>query len=407
MQYTLEKPPQRAVIVAGVVGLVLATLLSLCVAHVNNSQLLGHSAYDSYTRQAMAWREGRIALPENVVHLELAIYEGEYYVSFPPVPTIPMWLLTFIFGANTPDALVTYLYFLLCYVAGYALALRFMRPGMAAGLSLFALLAGSLLDLGVSAGGAAGAVWYEAQTLGALLTYLAFLGVTGGKPRDWAWGLIAIALAVGCRPFQALYVVPLLLLVLGKVRAQTPDWRSILKRMAALCTVPALIAVAYGVYNFVRFGNPLEFGHNYLPEYTFQGGTQFSLGHVLQNIQNVLRPPTWSADKGLVFPTASGFAYYITNPLLVIGPAALLISRRRKEPFDWVVLGCALTHIFLLLLQRSFGSWQYGTRFFCDVMPAMFLLRARAGERLVPAECAVMGALTLFNVYGTMLFHIM
>ncbi|MEG0766575.1 MAG: hypothetical protein RR482_02565, partial [Clostridia bacterium] len=94
---------------------------------------------------------------------ELAIYQGCYYVSFPPVPTLPMWLLSFFFGAQTPNALVTYLYFLLSFVVAYALALRSMRPYMAAGLATFLLLGGSLLDIAVSADSYAGADWYQAQ----------------------------------------------------------------------------------------------------------------------------------------------------------------------------------------------------------------------------------------------------
>ena len=48
------------------------------------------------------------------------------------------------------------------------------------------------------------------------------------------------------------------------------------------------MAAAYGAYNHVRFGNPFEFGHNYLPEFSFQGGIQFSFNHIAKNCKTFI-----------------------------------------------------------------------------------------------------------------------
>ncbi|MCK4419406.1 hypothetical protein KAV79_06330, partial [Candidatus Aerophobetes bacterium] len=58
---------------------------------------------NQHTRQALAWREGRMHLEENVGWLELAEYKGKIYISFPPTPTLIAFPLTFIFGYNTPN----------------------------------------------------------------------------------------------------------------------------------------------------------------------------------------------------------------------------------------------------------------------------------------------------------------
>ena len=42
--------------------------------------------FNSFTLQACSWLKGRLDLGENYPWLELAIYEGKYYVSFPPFP---------------------------------------------------------------------------------------------------------------------------------------------------------------------------------------------------------------------------------------------------------------------------------------------------------------------------------
>ena len=47
-----------------------------------------------------------LPLPEDVPYLELAVYGGDYYVSFPPVPSLLLLPLTFFFGMDTPDSLL-------------------------------------------------------------------------------------------------------------------------------------------------------------------------------------------------------------------------------------------------------------------------------------------------------------
>ena len=73
---------------------------------VLGTSFFGPTPYNTYTRQALAWRQGLLHLPEDVPHLELAIFEGEYYVSCPPLPSVILLPLTYLFGMATPDALL-------------------------------------------------------------------------------------------------------------------------------------------------------------------------------------------------------------------------------------------------------------------------------------------------------------
>ena len=88
-----------------------------------------HCATDSYTLQALAWRAGKTTIDGDLPWLELAIYEGKQYLSFPPVPTLPLFVLTFFFGGETPSGALTLLYLLGGYAAGFFLCARRMRPG--------------------------------------------------------------------------------------------------------------------------------------------------------------------------------------------------------------------------------------------------------------------------------------
>lgn len=101
-------------------GCALGLVLLLLALHAAmGTSPLTPGAYNSYTLQALAWRGGKTYLPADVPHLELAIKDGLYYVSFPPVPSIPLYFLSFLFGEAIPDGLLVMLYILIAY---YALA---------------------------------------------------------------------------------------------------------------------------------------------------------------------------------------------------------------------------------------------------------------------------------------------
>ncbi len=388
------------------VGLAVLIALSAVIAVYTETDFFTPATFDCYTLQAMRWREGHIKLAENRPWLELAVYEGGYYVSFPPTPTVPMWVLSFIFGENVPAGFVTLCYFLLAYWVLYLLLERFLPRGQAALAAVFIQVAGSLLDMAVSGGGLAGGTWYQAQLFGYLLTLCAFYGLTSEKPRAWALGLIAIALAVGCRPLNAICVPVLMFMLYQRLRpAKDSLWHTLLA-MLPYVAVPLMIAAAYGIYNFVRFGNPLEFGHHYLPEYTNSQDPIFTLANLPSNLKNILRPPELRGTA-ISFPNISGFAVYLTNPLLVFaaGRAIWRAARRRFDLLDATLLITAVVHAAALLTHRTNGGWQFGTRYLCDLLPALALLYAKGREKVTLWEGVPMGALMLFCVVGTVVFH--
>ena len=73
-------------------------MLFLLIHSANGTKLLSPSYYNSYTRQAMSWREGYTHLENDVSYLELAVYDGEYYVSFPPAPAAVEYIVSEITG---------------------------------------------------------------------------------------------------------------------------------------------------------------------------------------------------------------------------------------------------------------------------------------------------------------------
>ncbi len=385
-------------------GALILVCVCAAVGGVTGTKFFAHGHADSYTVQAMAWRAGHVSLAEDMPWLELAVYQGRYYISFPPTPTIPMLLLSFAFGEETPNVLMTVLYFLFGYAAAFALFRRYMSAAQSLALSLFLSLGGSLLDIAVSGEGFGGGVWFQAQLLAYALTMLAFYLVDGDRLSGWAWGLVCVALAVGARPLNGVFAPVMLILLYPKLKKAT-----FLRTLAAylpFVAAPLAIAGAYGAYNYARFGNPLEFGHSYLPEYTRAGTTVFGIQNLPRNIANILRPPGIAAGT-MIFPIVGGFAVYLTNPLpfIAVGATAIRAARRRADWADAVVAGALVLEAALLLTHLTNGGWQYGTRYLCDLLPASVFLLARGRTRLGPVAALLCGALVALNVYGTVVFH--
>lgn len=391
-----------------------AAILYLLMAFGLGLNLFAPSAYDSYTLQALRWREGHIALSKDYPWLELAIYQGRYYVSFPPFPTLLMLPLTFLFGANVPSMLINFVLFLLSVYTGYKTALHFRHaPGEAALFAVSWAAGCNLLEVSLYGG-----VWNIAQGLSFLLTLLCAYGLCV-MDAETRWRYIApicLACAVGCRPFQAVYV-PAVLIRLYTVRRREVKDSALQCALGCLpyVIIPGLIACAYGTYNFIRFGDVFEFGHNYLPEFTRVQEGQFSLSYMGQNWRNINRMPFIDENGRLNFPHSYGFAFYLANPLYLIAAFHLAEAGIRrwalKQKIRWsaldsaIVLGAA-THFILLLCHKSFGGWQFGTRYLIDLLPMLGLLILRRKRPIRWLEGVILLFAVLFNIYGALIFHL-
>ena len=385
-------------------GAMIAILTWIGTEMLLNVDIFAHEPHDSYTLQALAWRRGMLSLGQDYPWLELAIFNGDYYVSFPSVPALVMLPLTYLFGENTPNTLITGLYLLGSYFAAYALARRFRKARDAQFMALFMTLGCNMLQFSLLGG-----VWNQAQLLSFLLTTLCALGLTGESPAEWGVGLGCLALSVGCRPFQAVYVPFGLWMLYQNLsrRRPAPLFRTLL-RMIPYLIFPALVALALGWYNWARFGNPIEFGHNYLPEFTRDPDQpQMGAQYILNNLRSLLRLPYFEENR-LMFPMFDGFAFYLANPIYATAFAALIVKLLRRR-FDWgdglLCAGFAV-EILMLLCHKTFGGWQFGARYLCDLIPMLLLFELRGRTRRAHWETAVGIFAIAFNIYGAILFHL-
>ena len=327
--------------------------------------------YNTYALQVDAWLHGRLDLGQDYPWLELAIYDGKYYASFPPFPSYVLLPFAACFGKDTPDHWIALAFAALA--VRYAAALYREICGERGALLwvLFLVLGTGYPFIAVN-----GYVWFFAQSMCFALSLMALTYAVRGAG---GLALTLWACAVGCRPTAVLFLPVLLALLRRAWRAENPaqGLRVFLRRKLYWCAGPVLLAASYMALNFLRFGNVFEFGHNYLPEFVRAPQGQFSLSYIPENLSNLFRLPQWKGEGlPLEFPLTNGMALWLVNPMLLAIAAAwgwTVWKKRREAPFLlWALPSLSLICLFVLCSHRTLGGWQFGNRYLLDLMPWLF-----------------------------------
>ncbi len=326
--------------------------------------------YNSYTLQACRWLGGHLDLGQNYSHLEIAEYQGKFFVSFPPFPSYVMLPFAALFGENTPDGWIAVAVSLLGAFYLFRLLKHYEKSNESAIFwTLFVTIGTNLIFVGVN-----GWVWFIAQnmcfTLSAMAIYYAVLGKGGLSLAFWA-------MSVGCRPFNALYAPILLVILYQGLKAKNLTFAEMFKKHWTWAIAPVVIAVSYMMLNYLRFGNILEFGHNYLPEFVQAEKGQFHLDYIKQNFPLLFQLPK-KADKGILqFPKFNGWAFYLVIPVFisyVIYTVAAFFKKPQKNILVRILIPVTvLVHLLCLTAHKTMGGFQWGNRYVLDSLAYVFL----------------------------------
>lgn len=374
--------------------------------------LLVHNPYDSYALMAEQWLKGNLHLPDGAQRqwLELAIYQGKYYISFPPVPAVLVlpWVLLCGGAAQVPSNLVVAGYGLFAAAGVYCLfARRRFSPTSCVYWSVLCV-AGSNLYWMTTNGG----VWFAAQSANFMLLVWGLYFAVGKGCAQHTCAAFLMALAVGCRPFSILYLA----LFLGALLWQESGFA----KQSLCCPGPAfwlpfvgaaLVGAVLAGFNAARFGSIFEFGHTWLPEFQREQTGQFHFVYLWQNLKQLLRPVGLTKTLDLQFPLFNGFAFFIANPIFLLWMIRLgkRTKCRQNTWFDGVAVIGFGASVLLLCLHRTLGGWQFGARYLVDSIPYVLMTEIGHRDETEPSCGAwLLCALSvLFNAYGAvyMLSH--
>lgn len=355
--------------------------------------LFEHAVVDQHTLQALAWLEGRADLGRKPRYLEVAEFEGRYYVSFPPTPSLVELPLAAVFGRDTPNSLALFAFVLAGALAQRRMLLARGFDARSASLAALAFVFGT--NLYVSCVKAT--VWAQGQALGwafAILGIGRVLENPRGGLRGPGPGYLLLSLAVGCRPFYV-FLTPLFLALDVRSSGRSPR-RALMSAVAWMAPFLALLAW----YNWLRFGNPLEFGHSHLAWARDLPSGIFSLAYLPRNLYHVwLRLPDWSSSQPPLDFDPWGTAFWLNNGIFVFALWGLA-----RGGFDPLIRGAGLLALFtiwpLLLMHETNGWRQFGYRFLIDLLPLGFVVLLFAYRRFSRLMWAVSLFSFLVNLYG-------
>lgn len=328
------------------------------------------STYNSYVLQANRWLQGHLDLGQNYPYLEIAEYGGKYFISFPPIPSVLVLPLCLLFGSAAPDGLVAVAVGLIGAVYALKMAWLSGRKGASAVFWALFITAGSnFLHVGYCAD-----VWYFAQTCAFTFTMLSLYHTMTDDLRTGPLPLFFLALAFGCRPLQIVYLPLVVWLLWKKVKRNSLTFIAALKHFWWWVIPPLCVGIFLMALNFARFGDPFQFGHDYLPEFAVEKENgQFHLSYLFQNWPLLWRLPSLEGGK-LSFSTFNGCAFWLFSPIFLSFAVYFCKNIRRalKRPVVVVSIVLIFLHFAALCCHATMGGWQFGNRYTIDALPVLY-----------------------------------
>jgi hypothetical protein len=379
-------------------------------------KISGQSKTPQYVYLASSFLQGRtdlVALPKSTY--DLISFRGQWYVPGGITPALLYLPFVIIFGTTFSDVLFGVLLGALNVAMMYSLLTRLVEK-LSTRLWLTILFAFGSTHWWLAS---VGAVWFNAQLVALLFMILYVRDTLQNKP--WLAGLW-LGLAFLSRPptifsagFYLLFILP------GENTIQP-----ILKKLIPFGLMLVGSVTIMLIYNQLRFGNPLNFGYEYvvgsnalIKTYARSGG--FNIQYMPCNIYvSLLGTPnidlpllprinevcSYLKPIGHDFGKLSKFFNPLGMSIFLTTPAFLLIFRARlRDNLVFPAWAGILGVLLPLWMYHSPGWVQFGYRYITDFMVFLFILLSRAVkqtgylEKLLIGLSVIMGATGLHLMY--------
>jgi hypothetical protein len=422
-------------------GIYLVCLVVYAV--VAGDRLWVHTANNHFAFLADAWLHGRQDLggppPAHSQGNDWALFEGKWYVSFPPFPAMLMAPLVWV--AKDPDNFRDAQF--IVWLAGIGPAVLFLaleklrRTGRSTRSEVDGIRLALLFAFGTVYFFSAvqGSVWFAAHVVGVGLMALFVLFALDAERPALAGLMIGllfltrtttllVAVFFAFEVLRAAYMHPRE----GPARALPTEgplldrvatvWRDadkgVLGKKLSLFVVPVLACLAFASWlNAARFHDPRPwaFGHEFLQvgwQFRIQRWGLFSYHYLGRNLSAMLAGLPWTpppktslaAFGGVPFKiNGHGLALWFTSPFYL-----WLVRPKRMGLLGWGALAAAAGPLVMNLLYQNSGWVQFGYRFSNDYAVFLFVLLAIGSRRMGPAfwACAIWAV--AWNVFGAATF---
>ncbi len=347
--------------------------------------------YKHYVYQSQAFLEGRVDLQgfPSYYH-DLVNHEGRYYLASPPMPAVILLPAVAIWGVDTDQVRIS------MFIGAINIALVWILLGRMkiGGLKQWVLTA--LFGFGTVHWEVAthGTTWFFAEIVAVLFLLLSLIEYFG-KRRAFLIGIL-LGLAVLSRLPVLLGAIFFLAMLYG----EDGSTKRPLQFLAGL----ALPLIGLGVFNYLRFGNPIEtgyLGHSYssyfaadIEKYGF-----WNPHYIAKHLYILfLMPPEYIDHFPFLRPSPEGMSILITTPAVFYAIKARFSDRENL----WAAL--AVVGILLPTLFWFSSGWvQFGYRYSLDFFPFLFLLIVSGmGSRLNKGIIALVALSIAVNLWGTL-----
>lgn len=366
-----------------------------------------HTQFNHFALLAEAWLDGRLDLggppPAYTGGNDFAVFNGRYYVSFPPFPAVLLAPIVALAGSaeRVRDGQI----FLALAGVGPAVLFLALERLSAARRSRRTQRENATLSLLFAFGSVywfsavQGTVWFAAHVVGVALacTYL-YCALDAAHPLA-----AGAALGLGFATRTPLgFAAPLFLYEV--LRTCRSDPRALGRKLALFAAPAALVLAMVLWHNDARFGDPLEFGHRHLAiawRARIEKWGLFSYHYLPRNLAVVLTSLPYSQVAGAPFQiNVHGLALWVTTPIY-----AWALWPRRTPPVFWALAATAAAVALPSLFYQNTGWVQFGYRFSNDFAPFLFAMIAVGGRRFgVPFYTLGIAAIVV-NGFGALTFQ--
>jgi hypothetical protein len=329
--------------------------------------------------------------------------QKHHFVSFPPGPAVLMVPFVAAVGYGTNDVLFTILFASLNAVLFFMLLLRFREAGYTDRDDKQLLWFTALFIFGSAHFWCAvmGRVWFTALIVGVTF-HLLYLYFALDTRRPFLAG-VCLAVAFSSRAslvFGAVFFYWQLISPRDPELDAKARWTKALV-FSAPCLVIGLILL---YYNYVRFENPLEFGHTYLAGGTLARIRDYGLFHpdfLNRNLTAAFTLTPRLTDAAPFFQLSKhGMSIFLTTPALIW----LFWPRRTDAALRPMWIATACIGVPLLFYQNT-GWEQFSYRFVLDVLPYLILLLIAGARPLTRSFKTLIIIGVLINALGAATFQ--